>query len=82
MVTPDSIALSIKNGIHCEHLAVDGDGAHFQAVIVSEAFAGLSRVRRHQLVYGALGDRMREEIHALSMQTLTPAEHRQAAHHQ
>jgi len=41
-------------------------------VIVSEAFRGKSRVQRHQLVYGALGDRMREEIHALSMQTLTP----------
>jgi acid stress-induced BolA-like protein IbaG/YrbA len=81
VVTPDSIALSIQTGIRCEHLAVDGDGAHFQAVIVSEAFAGLSRVRRHQLVYGALGDRMREEIHALSMQTMTPAEYQQAGHH-
>ena len=54
------------------HLEVRGDGAHFEAVIVSPAFAGLTRVRRHQLVYGSLGDRMREEIHALSMQTLTP----------
>jgi acid stress-induced BolA-like protein IbaG/YrbA len=51
-----------------------GDGQHFQALIVSPAFAGRSRVQRHQLVYAALGDRMREEIHALSMQTLTPEE--------
>ena len=51
-----------------------GDGQHFQAVVVSNAFAGKSRVQRHQLVYKALGDRMREEIHALSMQTLTPEE--------
>ncbi len=51
---------------------MSGDGHHFEAVIVSEAFRGKSRVQRHQLVYRALGDRMREEIHALSMQTLTP----------
>jgi acid stress-induced BolA-like protein IbaG/YrbA len=76
MVTPESIAASIRTGIACESLAVKGDGAHFEAHIVSEAFAGLTRVRRHQLVYAALGDRMREEIHALSMRTLTPAEHR------
>ncbi len=74
MVTPESIETSIRDGLACEHLAVRGDGAHFEAVIVSEAFAGLSRVRRHQLVYAALGDRMREEIHALSMATLTPDE--------
>jgi acid stress-induced BolA-like protein IbaG/YrbA len=43
-------------------------------VIVSAAFAGLTKVKQHQLVYAALGDRMREEIHALSMQTLTPAQ--------
>ena len=74
MVTPDSIAQSIRAGFSCEHLDVSGDGAHFEALIVSPAFEGLTRVRRHQLVYAALGDRMREEIHALSMQTLTPAE--------
>jgi len=56
---------------------VIGDGQHFQAVVVSNAFAGKSRVQRHQLVYKALGDRMREEIHALSMQTLTPEEWKQ-----
>ena len=72
MVTPDSIRVSLEAGLPCEHLEVRGDGAHFEAVIVSAAFAGLSRVRQHQLVYAALGDRMREEIHALSMQTLTP----------
>ena len=43
---------------------------------MSEEFAGLSRVKRHQLVYSALGERMREEVHALSMQTLTPQEWR------
>jgi acid stress-induced BolA-like protein IbaG/YrbA len=74
MVDPRSIEDSIRAGLDCTHVQVAGDGAHFEAVIVSAAFAGLNRVKRHQLVYGALGDRMREEIHALSMQTFTPAE--------
>jgi acid stress-induced BolA-like protein IbaG/YrbA len=74
MVEPSSIEKSIRAGLDVTHLEVTGDGAHFEAVIVSPAFAGLARVRRHQLVYGALGDRMREEIHALSMKTLSPDE--------
>ena len=74
MVEPRSIEDSIRAGLDCTHVEVRGDGAHFEAVIVSAAFAGASRVRRHQLVYAALGDRMREEIHALSMKTLTPEE--------
>ena len=56
------------------HVSVSGDGRHFEAVIVSPEFEGKSRVQRHQRVFQALGDRMREEIHALSMKTLTPAE--------
>jgi acid stress-induced BolA-like protein IbaG/YrbA len=78
MVTPDSIRTGIEAGLACEHVKVIGDGQHFQAVVVSAAFAGKSRVQRHQLVYAALGDRMREEIHALSMQTLTPDEWQKA----
>ena len=74
MVNPQSIEASITAGIACDHCQVSGDGQHFEAVIVSAAFDGLTRIRRHQLVYAALGDRMREEIHALSMKTLTPAE--------
>jgi len=76
MVTPQSIKSGIEAGLACERVEVLGDGQHFQAVIVSTAFEGKSRVQRHQLVYKALGDRMREEIHALSMQTLTPEEAR------
>jgi acid stress-induced BolA-like protein IbaG/YrbA len=74
MVTTQSIEASIAAAIDCARLEVRGDGHHFEALIVASAFEGLSRVRRHQLVYAALGDRMREEIHALSMTTLTPAE--------
>ncbi|MGZ5040314.1 MAG: BolA family protein [Usitatibacter sp.] len=74
MVEPSSIEQSIRAGIACTHLEGRGDGAHFDAVIVSPAFEGLTRVRQHQLVYAALGDRMREEIHALSMKTFSPGE--------
>jgi acid stress-induced BolA-like protein IbaG/YrbA len=74
VVEPESIEQSIRAGLACTHLEVSGDGAHFEAVIVSPAFKGLNRVRQHQLVYAALGDRMREEIHALSMKTFSPEE--------
>ena len=76
MVTPESIKHGIEAGIACDHVEVMGDGQHFQALVVSPLFEGKSRVQRHQLVYGALGERMRVEIHALSMRTLTPAEWR------
>ena len=72
--TPEAIHSYIAAGLECTHLQVEGDGQHFQAVIVSPAFAGKRLIQRHQLVYAALGDRMREEIHALSMKTLTPEE--------
>jgi acid stress-induced BolA-like protein IbaG/YrbA len=62
----------IEENLDCQHVEVTGDGQHFEAMIVSAAFRGKSRVQQHQLVYRALGERMREEIHALSMQTLTP----------
>jgi acid stress-induced BolA-like protein IbaG/YrbA len=74
MVTADSIKTSIEAGIACDTVDVAGDGQHFEAVIVSDAFRGLSRLARHRLVYAALGDRMRAEIHALSMTTVTPDE--------
>ncbi|HEY7673680.1 MAG TPA: BolA family protein [Burkholderiales bacterium] len=74
MVTPEQIRSYIEEGLDCDELRVTGDGEHFEALIVSGAFRGKSRVQRHQLVYAALGDRMRGEIHALSMRTLTPEE--------
>ena len=74
MPTPESIRDAIARGLACERVEVSGDGHHFEALIVSAAFDGLGRVDRHRLVYGALGDRMRQEIHALSMRTLTPDE--------
>ena len=72
--TADDVQRFIEAGLACEHLEVEGDGEHFFATIVSAEFDGKNRVARHQRVYQALGDRMREQIHALSMKTLTPAE--------
>jgi acid stress-induced BolA-like protein IbaG/YrbA len=77
--TPEQVSAFIAAGLACDHLDVEGDGRHFFATIVSAEFEGLSRVRRHQRVYQALGDRMREQVHALSMKTLTPAEFSAAA---
>jgi len=74
MVTPEYVKSLIAAGLACEHLEVAGDGEHFEAVIVSQAFEGKRLVARHQLVNRALGSQMGNEIHALSMKTLTPAE--------
>lgn len=77
--TPAQIHDYIAAGLPCAHLEVEGDGQHFFATIVSAEFDGLTRIRRHQRVYAALGERMRAEIHALSMKTLTPAEWAEAS---
>jgi acid stress-induced BolA-like protein IbaG/YrbA len=64
----------IKDGLACDYIKVLGDdGTHFEAVIVSPSFVGKSMVAQHQLVYAALGDKMRAEIHALSMKTYVPS---------
>ncbi len=74
MVTPESIKKNIEEGMSATHVSVEGDGRHFEAVVVSAEFAGMSRLQRHQRVYQTLGDRMRGEIHALSIKTFTPQE--------
>ena len=78
MVTPEQIKGWIEQGLSCEHVAVEGDGHHFDAVIVSSAFEGKRMLECHRLVYDALGDRMRSEIHALSMKTYTPDNYQSA----
>ena len=75
MLDPKQIENWIRDGLPCEHLAVDGDGHHFQAVIVSVEFEGLNRVKRQQRVYQTVLDKLNSgELHAISLQTLTPAE--------
>lgn len=75
MMTKEEIRDLIARAIDCTEIDVRGDdGAHFEATIVAPAFEGKSRVQRHQIVYAALGDHMREAIHALSFKTMTPTE--------
>jgi len=74
-MTADELQTLISSGLACSHLEVEGDGRHWQAVIVSSAFDGLRAIQRHQRVYATLGARMHtDEVHALSMKTFTPAE--------
>jgi acid stress-induced BolA-like protein IbaG/YrbA len=79
-MTATELESILRAGLPCDHLEVTGDGRHWQAVIVSAAFDGERAVRRHQRVYAAVGDRIaRDEVHALSMKTYTPAEWAQRA---
>ncbi len=71
MITPEDVKAFILQGLDCDHIQVAGDGRHFEAVIVSAAFEGKGMLQQHQLVYRAIGDKM-EDIHALSMKTVTP----------
>ena len=65
----------IRAGLPCEHLEVTGDGRHWNAVVVSREFEGKRLIQRHQRVYATLGARMHtDEVHALSIKALTPAE--------
>lgn len=69
---PKEIEAMIENGMSGSTVNVEGDGTHFEAVIVSEDFDGKTLLERHQLVYSVLGDAMKERIHALSLKTYTP----------
>lgn len=74
-MTADHIRQSILEKLECEFIEILGeDGTHFEGTIVSKLFEGLNRVKQHQLVFNALGDKMKSEIHALSMKTYTPNE--------
>lgn len=72
MPTPEDVQRYIAEEMVCEHLEVTGDGRHFEAIIVSPEFVGKSMLQQQQCVYRALGVRMHDEIHALSMKTFTP----------
>lgn len=71
----------IAAGLACEHLAVEGDGRHWYATVVSAEFEGKRLLARQRLVYATLGERIKtDEVHALSMKTYTPAEWASKAH--
>lgn len=78
-MTPEQIKAMIEAGIENAEVAVDGDGSHFSARIVSDVFEGLPMVKQHQLVYATLGDSMESAIHALSIQTYTRAQWERAS---
>ena len=75
-VTADDIKRWIEENLSESHVVFsEGDGHHFEAVVLSSAFEGKNKVARHRMVYGALGDRMKNDIHALSLKTFTPEEY-------
>ena len=70
----EHVAVIDQSSLHESHLGTQNGGGHFQIVVVSEHFRGLSRLAAQRVVYKALGELMETEIHALSMRTLTPEE--------
>ncbi len=74
-MNPEHIKQLILAGMACDFLELDGDGQHFQAIVVSSEFVGKSRVQRQQRVYQTLKEKLATgELHALSFKTLTPEE--------
>ena len=74
MFQASEIKRLIEQGLPCQFVAIEGDdGVHFTGIVVSTAFEGKTRVRQHQAVYATLGKLMGNEIHALQLQTFTPA---------
>ena len=74
-MNPDFIRDLIQQGLPGARVEVSGDdGVHFEALVVSDAFAGKMPLARHRMVYATLGERMGGEIHALALKTLTPDE--------
>ncbi len=74
MITAEQIKNWIEVGLPESTAEVSGDGHHFEAKVICSAFNMKSKLQRHRLVYATLGTRMQTEIHALSLQTLTPEE--------
>ena len=70
----DKIKQGIENGLPGAIANVDGDGVHFQTIVVYDGFAGRSTVQRHRMIYQSLGDKVGTEIHALSIETYTTEE--------
>ncbi|PPD19323.1 MAG: BolA family transcriptional regulator [Methylomonas sp.] len=71
---PEAIEIIDHSAAHAGHYGNQGGGGHFNVTIVADAFEGKSLVQRHQMVYRALGDMMKAEIHALGINALTPTE--------
>lgn len=75
-MSPDEIKQILAAGMEAEHIEVSGDGSHFNLLIVSHAFEGLRPVKKQQLVYALLNEKITDgSLHAVNMMTLTPAEY-------
>lgn len=73
MISPEQVQTIIQERLSNAQVKVVGDGQHFEAIIVSPDFAGKTRVKQHQMVYGVLQSELATEtIHALSLKTFTP----------
>lgn len=73
-LAPQNLEVADESAQHAGHAGAKGGGGHYAVVVVSPIFAGKSLVERHRMIYDALGDTMRREIHALSIKALTPDE--------
>lgn len=74
MMQPEDIKQMIERGLPGARVSVTGDGHHFEAEVIAREFAGKSTLQQHQIVYRTLGNKMGNEIHALSLRTLIPGE--------
>ncbi|NOQ13684.1 MAG: BolA/IbaG family iron-sulfur metabolism protein [Methyloprofundus sp.] len=73
-LTPERLEIADNSQAHAGHAGAQGGGGHYHVLIVADAFTGKSLVQRHQLIYKALGDLMKHEIHALGIEALSPTE--------
>lgn len=73
-LAPDNIEILDESGKHAGHEGAKGGGGHYELIIVSPRFFGRPTLARHRMVYEALGDLMRKDIHALAIRALAPNE--------
>ncbi|MDR3394404.1 MAG: BolA family transcriptional regulator [Parasulfuritortus sp.] len=74
VLEPQQLDVTDESALHTGHSGAAGGGGHYRLIIVSEHFKGMNAVARHRAIYQALGDMMREQIHALSISAFTPEE--------
>jgi BolA protein len=74
VLEPESIEVTDDSASHAGHPGARSGGGHFELTIVSQRFAGRSRLERHRMVYAALGPLMKQQIHALALRTFAPGE--------
>ena len=71
---PELLEIIDNSSAHAGHAGARSGGGHYHVSIVAEIFEGRSLVQRHQLIYNALGDMMKQQIHALGINALSPSE--------